>query len=101
MLLDYDSDNVEEKEALLSLCATVHARLISQDPGLAARFDQKAEEISRDMGGKSMVMTFADLVKKASDVVDNKRRPWTAGPPPMANYYCYYGNNADNVCCIS
>lgn len=34
---------------------------MSQDPGLAARFDKKS------------------LVKKAADVVDNTRRSWTAG----------------------
>ncbi|RLN03942.1 hypothetical protein C2845_PM13G21700 [Panicum miliaceum] len=31
---------VEDQEALSSLCAAVHARLISQDPDLATRFDQ-------------------------------------------------------------
>jgi hypothetical protein len=98
----YLEDNVEEQEALSSLCATVHDILIRQDPNLATQFDQKAEEIGQEMEMKE-VMTFADLVKKAQDVVDNKRRrqSWVVHPYPPPQYVVCSAEEDPNSCCIS
>ncbi|EES17243.1 uncharacterized protein LOC8074247 [Sorghum bicolor] len=98
----YLEDNVEEQEALSSLCATVHDILIRQDPNLATQFDQKAEEIGQEMETKE-VMTFADLVKKAQDVVDNKRRrqSWVVHPYPPPQYVVCSAEEDPNSCCIS
>jgi len=73
---------VEEQEALSSLCVAVHARLISQDPDLASRFDQIGKEIGRDMG--------EDMV------VASKRRCWGTAASPMILY-----ESPNGACCIS
>lgn len=88
--------NVEEQEALSSLCATVHARLTNQVPDLATSFDQKAAEICRDMAMEAM--SFGNLVKMAADVVASRRRSWTttAGAP-----MCFTIANPPDACCIS
>jgi hypothetical protein len=95
MPLYHDPYDVEEQEALSSLCATVHARLTNQVPDLATSFDQKAAEICREMAMEAM--SFSNLVKMAADVVASRRRSWTttAGAPML------FSDANTDACCIS
>jgi len=84
----YTLDEVEVQEALSSLCATVHRRLISVEPDLRSRFDKIAADISNDTAKK-----FGALLEAAAEAVAEKRRFL---PPPIV-VSC---EEDPNACCI-
>ncbi|KAF8690570.1 hypothetical protein HU200_040936 [Digitaria exilis] len=66
---------VKVQEALASLCATVHEKLISTYPDLIEKFNtEEATNICRAISKNPSGVSFADLVTEAKNVVEDYRK---------------------------